>query len=267
MRQEGSAIEDREVVDMRLLALLREMERGPRTEENGGHAGGGPQDAGRRSGRGRAVPAHEEGAGQGSSIGLGLSGRRAAGPQRQAGGAIDGRGGAQSRGWQRRCAGVLAGIEGVVKTLRRDDGLGGGPGQVGVEGDGAGTSVQSGQPPVRARVRRDYPDLATLELADDDEEVFGDAWPLIVEWAGNPEGAPQRRRGPRMADRARASAGGRAGAARRARHDAAAGEAAAARPGTGAGRPAGAGTALFDTRRERRKAELLNRVTFGLLWR
>ena len=30
--------------------------------------------------------------------------------------------------------------------------------------------------------RREYPDLATREPAEDDEEVFGDAWPLIVEW-------------------------------------------------------------------------------------
>ena len=27
-----------------------------------------------------------------------------------------------------------------------------------------------------------YPDLVTLEPAEDDEEVFGDAWPMIVEW-------------------------------------------------------------------------------------
>ena len=31
-------------------------------------------------------------------------------------------------------------------------------------------------------MRREYPDLATREPADDDEEIFGDAWPLIVEW-------------------------------------------------------------------------------------
>ena len=36
--------------------------------------------------------------------------------------------------------------------------------------------------PPRPLQRREYPDLATLEPADDDEEVFGGAWPLIVEW-------------------------------------------------------------------------------------
>ena len=31
-------------------------------------------------------------------------------------------------------------------------------------------------------MRREFPDLVTLEPADDDEDVFGDVWPLIVEW-------------------------------------------------------------------------------------
>ena len=34
----------------------------------------------------------------------------------------------------------------------------------------------------RAASRRDFPELATLEPAPDDESVFGDAWPLIQEW-------------------------------------------------------------------------------------
>ena len=38
-------------------------------------------------------------------------------------------------------------------------------------------------PSERPPPRREYPDLATLEPAPDDEEkVFGDAWPLIFEW-------------------------------------------------------------------------------------
>ena len=36
--------------------------------------------------------------------------------------------------------------------------------------------------PARTLQRREYPDLATLEPAADDEEVFGAAWPLIVQW-------------------------------------------------------------------------------------
>ena len=39
-------------------------------------------------------------------------------------------------------------------------------------------------------MRREYPDLATLEPADDDEDVFGDAWPLIVEWRAIREAHP-----------------------------------------------------------------------------
>ena len=31
-------------------------------------------------------------------------------------------------------------------------------------------------------LRREYPDLVTLEPAEDDEDVFGEAWPLIAEW-------------------------------------------------------------------------------------
>ena len=38
------------------------------------------------------------------------------------------------------------------------------------------------QPRRRATLRREYPDLVTLEPAEDDEDVFGEVWPLIVEW-------------------------------------------------------------------------------------
>ena len=41
---------------------------------------------------------------------------------------------------------------------------------------------QGEKPRGRRKPRREYPDLVTLEPADDDEEVFGDAWPLIVQW-------------------------------------------------------------------------------------
>ena len=37
--------------------------------------------------------------------------------------------------------------------------------------------------------RLKYPDLATREPAPDDEEIFGEAWPLIVEWR---EARPER---------------------------------------------------------------------------
>ena len=44
---------------------------------------------------------------------------------------------------------------------------------------GAATNLPADRQP-----RREYPDLATRETAADDEDVFGDAWSLIVEWRG-----------------------------------------------------------------------------------
>ncbi len=60
---------------------------------------------------------------------------------------------------------TLAGLE----TGRR--------GQDEAKANGAGP-----QPGRRATLRREYPDLVTLEPAEDDEEVFGEVWPLIVDW-------------------------------------------------------------------------------------
>ena len=42
---------------------------------------------------------------------------------------------------------------------------------------------------------RSYPDLVTRDPAADDEEVFGDAWPLVQEWRGLWKGHPDRGRG------------------------------------------------------------------------
>ena len=49
-------------------------------------------------------------------------------------------------------------------------------------GDEAKANDASPQPRKRPSLRREYPDLVTLEPAEDDEDVFGDVWPLIVEW-------------------------------------------------------------------------------------
>ena len=71
-------------------------------------------------------------------------------------------------------------VERRVESLRREDALGTGAGHA-----GAGPVRSEGGAPVverKPRVRREYPDLATLEPAEDDEEVFAEAWPLIVEW-------------------------------------------------------------------------------------
>ncbi len=50
-------------------------------------------------------------------------------------------------------------------------------GQDGAKPNGAGP-----QPRKRFLLRREYPDLVTLEPAEDDEDVFGEVWPLVVEW-------------------------------------------------------------------------------------
>ena len=86
----------------------------------------------------------------------------------------------------------LAAVEGDVAALRRDDGqrpgttgaghAGAGPSQHGSAQTEAGASAQGRKPPSKPSMRREYPDLATREAADDDEEIFGPAWPLIVAW-------------------------------------------------------------------------------------
>ena len=43
--------------------------------------------------------------------------------------------------------------------------------------------------------RREFPELATLEPAADDEQVFGDAWPLIQEWRQLRQSHPDRGKG------------------------------------------------------------------------
>ena len=44
-------------------------------------------------------------------------------------------------------------------------------------------------------MRREYPDLATREPASDDEAIFGEAWPLIVEWRGLKDAHPNEGKG------------------------------------------------------------------------
>ena len=60
----------------------------------------------------------------------------------------------------------------------------------------AAAPPRPGQPKRRTALRREFPDLVTREPAEDDEEVFGDAWPLIVEWRGLKAAHPSRGRGP-----------------------------------------------------------------------
>ena len=85
----------------------------------------------------------------------------------------------------------LSAIEGEVAALRRDGPQGTGAGHAGAgpcadgsvdEAQRGGASGQGRKPPSKPSMRREHPDLATREPAPDDEEIFGEAWPLIVEW-------------------------------------------------------------------------------------
>lgn len=59
-------------------------------------------------------------------------------------------------------------------------------------GSGRKERTPDSQPRKKTALRREYPDLVTLEPAEDDEEVFGEAWSLIGEWrelkASHPNG-------------------------------------------------------------------------------
>ena len=61
---------------------------------------------------------------------------------------------------------------------------------------GDATPPRPGQPRRRATLRREFPDLVTREPAENDEEVFGDAWTLIVEWRALKDAHPSRGGGP-----------------------------------------------------------------------
>ena len=77
----------------------------------------------------------------------------------------------------------LAAVQGDVKVLRDEHGRRLAALEAGRSaGDSAEANGAGPAPKGRTRLRREFPDLVTLEPADDDEDVFGDAWPLIVEW-------------------------------------------------------------------------------------
>ena len=162
----------------------------------------------------------------------------------------------------------VAAVEGRVEALRRDGAQGTGAGHAGAGPSQAegGASGMGRKPPPRPRLRREYPDLVTLEPAPDDEEVFGEAWPLIVEWRELKASHPNEGKGLswlRTEERFLAlevalleDHGMTLPPARF--------------PLRGFDRNGQLNwrqTALFDTRRSLRKRELLRRLTFGLLWR
>ena len=59
----------------------------------------------------------------------------------------------------------------------------------GSEGEAQG-SASGGETPKTVTVRREYPELVTLEPAGDDGEVFGEAWELVKEWRGLKDSHP-----------------------------------------------------------------------------
>ena len=96
----------------------------------------------------------------------------------------------------------VAAVEGTVAALGRDGPQGSGAGHAGAApspqsaGEAeAGASGQGEKPPTKPSMRREYPDLATLEPAPDDEEIFGAAWPLIAEWRELLDAHPERGQG------------------------------------------------------------------------
>ena len=84
-------------------------------------------------------------------------------------------------------------LQRVESRLAKVEGGGGDAGDADME---EGESGPVGRPPQRkTRLRREFPELATLEPAEDDADVFGDAWALIQEWRELKETHTSRGRG------------------------------------------------------------------------
>ncbi len=161
----------------------------------------------------------------------------------------------------------MASVEGEVASLRRDGGVGTGAGHAGT-GPSAedGASGQDRKPPTKPSMRREYPDLATLEPAEDDEEIFGEAWKLIVEWRELLDGHPEQGSGvawmttqERLLEVELALL-----------EDHGFTLPPEKQPLRGldrSGQITWRRTALSDTRRERKRAEWLNRITLGRWWK
>ena len=196
MEQKESVIQGRELVDMRLMALLRELVRDHGRKKAASILGVDRRslDAGMDMGvlsrrmRGALDKALQAGVGS------------AAAEQRDRSDKLEERVGAlESAMWAlgKEARRRLAGLEGAVQALGRADARGTGAGHAGAgpvqPEDGA--SPQDEEPPLSHRVRREYPTLVTLEPADDDEEVFGEAWPLIAEWRELKESHPDQGKG------------------------------------------------------------------------
>ena len=88
--------------------------------------------------------------------------------------------GQQQAGRMRRLEGRVAQVEG---------------GRVGSQGTGAAASTARRSAGAGSATRRRYPDLVSRDTADDDAEVYGDAWVLVEEWRRLWDGHPARGRG------------------------------------------------------------------------
>ena len=62
-------------------------------------------------------------------------------------------------------------------------------------GGGSGSGFPRPAPVAGTALRRRYPDLVTADPAEDDEDVFGDAWPLVAEWRELWDGHPAQGKG------------------------------------------------------------------------
>ena len=162
----------------------------------------------------------------------------------------------------------MAAVEGRVEALKSSEAQGTGAGHAGAgpSPSESGASDAGRKPPSRPTERREYPDLVTREPEEDDEEVFGEAWPVIVEWRELKDAHPNEGRGLawlaeeerlRVVELALLEDHGMTLPPEK-------------RPLRGFDRDGQINwrrTALFDTRRAIRKRELLNRLSVGLLWR
>ena len=162
----------------------------------------------------------------------------------------------------------LSSVEGEIGSLKRAEASGTGAGHAGAGPSRSedGASDDGGKPSSRPSMRREYPDLVTREPADDDEEVFGDAWTLISEWRELKDAHPNDGKGLawlaeeerlRVVELALLEEHGMTLPPEK-------------RPLRGFDRDGQVNwrrTALFDTRRALRKREFLNRLSLKLLWR
>ena len=156
----------------------------------------------------------------------------------------------------------MAAVEGRVEA----QGTGAGHAGAGPSRSESGAPDAGRKPSSRPRVWREYPDLVTRETEEDDEEVFGDAWALIVEWRGLKDAHPNDGRDLawlaaeerlRVVELALLEEHGMTLPPEK-------------RPLRGFDRDGQINwrrTALYDTRRALRKRELLNTLTLRLLWR